>query len=204
MMKRVLFTLILSAALCSASYAQRFKVGIRAGVNFSDYSISTLSTDDGLLQAGKTRTGFEAALVTRLALTKHLNLQAEFEYDRVNYQYRLLRTSNRRDINVNTNRMEIPLTLGINLGPVRVFGGAAFRVSHNEKSQVPSLLTVKFDDSKVALTGGAALNIRKFFVEGRITGYPRTTHNIITVNSDSHRVRVSQDLKWSLSAGFLF
>lgn len=203
-MKRILFTLILSAALCSASYAQRFRVGLRAGANFSDYSISTLSTENGLLRSGKSRTGFEAALITRLAVTKHINLQAEFEYDRVNYQYRLLRSAHNRDIAVNTNRIEIPLTLGINLGPVRVFGGAAFRVSHNEKSDAPSLLTVKFDDSRVAMTGGASLNIHKFFLEGRITGYPRTTSNHITLNGAQHKVRVGQDLKWSLSAGVLF
>lgn len=203
-MKRLFFTLLLSAALCSVSFAQRFRVGLRTGVNIADFSLPATSSDNGVLTTGRSKAGFEASLAARLAITKHINIQTEFEYDRVNYAFHLSGTSGIRDITVNTNRIEIPLLLGLDFGPVRLFGGASFRISHNEKSSAPSLFGIKFDDSKVALTGGAGLNIRRFFLEGRITGYPKGSTNIVRLNGNDYRIDTRRYHKWSISAGVLF
>lgn len=203
-MKRIFFTLLLSTLLTTASFAQRFQAGIRAGANVADFSIPTVSFDEGLLRDGKSKMGFEAALVTRLALTQHLHIQAEFEYDRLNYSLKLTKSASQREFKLHANRIEIPLMLGLNVGPLRLFCGASFRVGHNEKSSLPSMLKVKFDNSKVAMTGGIGLNLRKFFIEGRLTGYPGSSRNIITLNGVDRTVTAKRDIKWSMTAGFLF
>lgn len=203
-MKRIIFTLLLSAAACTATFAQRFNVGIRAGANISDYAIATIADNDALLRSGKNKVGFEAALMARLSILKHFNLQAEFEYDRLGYGFNMRQGAAQRDITVKVNRIEVPLLLGVNIGPLRLFGGASFRIGHNEKSSAPSLVDVKFNDSKVAWTGGLGLNIRKFFLEGRLTGYPKGSNNLIKFQGEEYRITPRRDMKWSLSAGFLF
>lgn len=201
----MIFTLLLSSAVCSATFAQRFHVGVRAGVNVSDFSIPAVAVDDALVRNGSSKAGFEAALAARLNITKHLNLQAEFEYGRVNYGFQYYaQGGTRRDITINTNRIEIPVMAGLNFGPVRLFCGPSFRISHNEKSNAPSLLKVGFNDSKVALTGGAGLNLKRFFLEGRLTGYPKASVNKFTVQGKTESVKAKHDMKWSVTAGLLF
>lgn len=203
-MKRIICTFLLSAALCTASFAQRFQVGIRAGANVADYALPILSTDEGSLRNGKNKMGFEASLLARLSITKHLNLQTEFEYDRLHYGFTFVQDSYAKELKLNVNRIEIPLLLGIHLGPLRLFGGASFRISHNEKSSMPSLMQLKFNDSKVALTGGVGINIRKFFLEGRVTGYPKASSAVVKLQDTERSVIPRRDIKWSFSAGFLF
>lgn len=204
-MKRIFLTLLLSAALSAAAFAQqRFNVGIRAGVNISDYALPAISSPDATLRNARNRAGFEASLLARFNFTRHLNLQAEFEYDRNNYGFNCRKGYGNRRVTVNTNRIEIPLLLGLNLGPVRLFGGASFRLSHNEKSNAPSILQIKFSDRKAALTGGAGINIKHFFVEARITGYPGSAANTAIFYGTPVKVKPRHDLKWSLSTGFLF
>lgn len=199
----MLFAAALATA-ASASAQRRFQVGVRAGANIAAYRLPTLASSDGVLHNGRSKAGFEASLLARLAITRHLNIQTEFEYDRVNYAFRLSHGYGVRDITINANRIEIPLLLGLNLGPVRLFGGPSFRISHNEKSSTPAMLQIKFNDSKVALTGGLGLNIKRFFIEGRLTGYPGGSTNIVRIGDKSQSARLKQNLKWSMSAGVLF
>lgn len=205
-MKRTIFTFLIALCACSVTFAQRFNVGLRAGTNIADYAIPTVATDDGQLRSGGNKAGFETALMLRIALTKHINVQAEFEYDRANYAFKFRQTGSAaaKELNIHANRIEIPVVLGLNVGPFRFFGGAAFRIAHNEKSSSPSMLQVKFSDSKVALTGGAALNIRRFFIEGRLTGYPKGAEHIYKIKGTDHNVSPRRDLKWSITAGILF
>ena len=205
-MKKILLSL-LAAALCSVCYAQRFRVGVRAGVDIVDYSSPRVGFAGGSVVHGSNRAGFETALVGRLNITRHLHLQTEFEFSRTGYAFRYdyAEGRSRRNINVHANRIEIPLQIGINAGPIRLFGGAAFRVAHSEKSSAPSLLKVKFNDSNVGITGGAGVNFHKFFIDARITGYPRSKiYNTFTSDRETHRVAVKRHIRWSVSAGFLF
>lgn len=103
------------------------------------------------------------------------------------------------------NRMEIPLELGVNIGPVRLFTGVAFRVAHNEKSNAPSLLKVEFNGSNTGIMGGVGLNIRRLFIDARITGYPRSSgKNTFIIDGDRRKVSVGRNLRWSLSVGVMF
>lgn len=189
-----------------SSYAQRFRFGIRAGVNLVDYSMGNAVFTRGSVLHGNTKAGFETALVGRLNITRHLHLQTEFEFSRTGYGFLYSESGvGRRDVKIHANRIEIPLEIGLNAGPVRLFGGVAFRVAHSEKSNAPTLLKVKFNDSDVGIMGGVGVNIRRFIIDARITGYPKaSTANMMTSHGETKRVSVGRHIRWSLSAGFLF
>ena len=205
-MKRFLLILLAVSSVTTASFAQRFQVGARIGANLSDYSTADAKFTEGTFYRGSVRAGFEAAILFRLNITRHLNLQTEFEYDRANYDFRYSGPAYaQRNVRLHADRIEIPLLLGIDAGPVRLFGGASFRAAHSENSSAPSLLRLKFNDSDVALTGGAGLKINKFFIEGRISGYPKKSlTNKITSKGETLDIKVCHNIKWTLTAGFFF
>lgn len=205
-MKRLTVIIILLAATAVSSPAQIFRVGVRAGANISDYSFSDFTFNGVAISHGKPKAGFETALVARLTIITMLHVQAEFEYSRTGYGFTYVGDGEPgRSIKVHANRMEIPLELGVNIGPVRLFTGVAFRVAHNEKSNAPSLLKVEFNGSNTGIMGGVGLNIRRLFIDARITGYPRSSgKNTFIIDGDRRRVSVGRNLRWSLSAGVMF
>ncbi len=204
-MKRFLPAFILLLTLAATASAQRFRVGVRVGVNAMDFSLPKIDFADHSVVGGNTKIGFETALIARLNITRHLHLQAEFEYGRTGYQIRYEGSTLDRNVKIHANRIEVPLMLGVTAGPVRLFGGAFLRIAHNERSEAPAFVEIGFNDSDVGIMGGLGVNIRKFFVEARISGYPKSSVKT-TVESQGARqtVRVGRNIRYSLSTGFFF
>lgn len=203
-MRRIFITIILVVVATTAS-AQRFEVGFRIGANATDFPLPKVSFEDGYVVGGNARVGLETALMARLNITGHLHLQTEFEYSRSGYQMRYVGPISERTVKLHANRVEIPLMLGITIGPVRLFAGTFFRIAHSEKSSAPHLVKVRFNDSDIGLMGGVGISIRKFFVEARVSGYP-TSSIKSRVESDGFRrsVKVGHNIRYSLSTGLFF
>lgn len=204
-MKRLFITLTLLLAMVATSHAQRLQVGVRVGVNATDFSLPKVLFDGGYVVGGNTKVGFETALMARLNITRHLHLQTEFEYSRTGYQLRYVSPTFEQRIKVHANRIEIPLMAGVTIGPIRLFGGPFFRIAHSEKSSAPLLAKLHFNDSDVGIMGGVGANIRKFFVEARISGYPKSSiRSSVEVDGYRQRVKVGRNIRYSLSTGFFF
>lgn len=204
-MKKLFILLLCTFLTAGAASAQRrLQLGVRGGVNLTDYKIAPTRIGDNRFTAGPARIGYEAGFVLRLNLTRHLHLQSELNYNFVNYN---LRSEGKtpREIVLRTQRFEIPVELGLQLGVVRLFGGARFRVADSERSSIPRLLKVDFNDHDTALVGGIGLNIKKFFIDLRVTGYPRShVWQNYTSYDQTQRVRVKHDLIYGGSLGFFF
>lgn len=203
-MKKFFILLLCTLLGAGAASAQRLQLGVRGGVNTTDYKLTPTRIGDNRFTAGPARIGYEAGFVLRLNLSRHLHLQSELNYNFVNYN---LRSEGKtpRQIVLRTQRFEIPVELGLQLGVVRLFGGASFRVADSERSSIPRLLKVDFNDHDTALVGGIGLNIRKFFLDLRVTGYPRShVWQNYTSYDKTQRVRVKHDLVYGGSLGFFF
>ena len=79
------------------------------------------------------------------------------------------------------------------------------RITESERSSVPQLLKVRFNNGDVGVMGGLGLNIHKFFIDFRISGYPRSRvwHNF-TSEGVTQRVKVPHDIVYGGSLGFFF
>lgn len=203
-MKHVVFTLLAALLVSGAASAKRLMVGVRGGVDFTDYSFVPARINGVSFSPGSVQTGFEAGFVVRLNLAKHLHLQSELNYAFVNYDVRV-RNAARSSVKLRTERLQIPVQLGFQFGVLRLFGGAQFRVSDSERSSSPNLLKVGFNNSDVGIMGGLGLNIRKFFLDFRISGYPRSrVWNTFTSGGVTKRVEVPRDIVYGASMGFFF
>lgn len=183
---------------------RRFEVGVRGGVNFADYSFSSVRIANTRFTPGPIRTGYDVGLVLRLNLSRHLHIQSELNYAFVNYGVRAF-DPYARTVMLRTERFEIPVQLGFQFGILRLFAGAQFRVADSERSSDPQVLHVGFNDNDIGIMGGAGLKIRKFFLEFRVSGYPCSSvwHDFRS-NGISQRVKTSQDIVYGGSLGFFF
>ena len=199
-----LFFLLLALVLSGAASAQRLMVGVRGGVSFADYSFVPTRIGDTRFSPGSARAGYNVGFVLRLNLSKHLHLQSELDYAFVNYNV-LAENSESRRITLRTERFEIPVQLGFQFGVLRLFGGAQFRITGSERSSVPQVLKVRFNNGDVGVMGGLGFNVRKFFIDFRISGYPRSRvwHNF-TSDGVTQRVKVPRDIVYGGSLGFFF
>ena len=193
-MKHLVFTLLAALVFSGAASAQRLMVGVRGGVNFADYSFVPTRIGDTRFTPGAVRAGYDVGFVLRLNLSKHLHLQSELNYAFVNYNV-LAENSGSRRIALRTERFEIPVQLGFQFGVLRLFGGALFRVTESERSSVPQLLKVRFNNGDVGVMGGLGFNVRKFFIDFRVSGYPRSrVWHDFTSEGIARRVKVPHDI----------
>lgn len=203
-MKHIFFLLLAALAITGTASARRLQFGVRGGVRFADYSFVPTRIGDIRFTPGSTRTGYDVGFALRLNLSKHLHLQSEFNYAFVDYDLHAEGAA-RRSVTVRTERFEIPVELGLQFGALRLFGGAQFRPVHSERSNAPQTLRIRFNDGDIGVVGGVGLNIRKFFLDFRVTTYPRSrVWQEFVSKGVSKRVKVNRDLIYGASLGFFF
>ena len=188
--------LLLFAALVlsGAASAQRLRLGVRAGMNTSDYRFSTVRIGDTYVSRGGARAGFDVGLVFRYDLSRRFHLQAETDYVFANYAYRL-RGGAVHDVRIRAERLEIPVELG-----------SVFRATNSQRSSAPGIFRVKFNDGDVALTGGLGVQIRSFFLDFRITLHPqgRTWNTFTLAGAEPQRVGIGRNILYGGSIGLFF
>lgn len=200
------FVILLCAALfvCGAASAQRLQFGLRGGISTVDHSFGRVRIGDLSVTPGKAQIGYDVGIVLRLNITKHLHLQSELNYAFTDYAFRVsgLHT---RDVKMRTERLELPVELGFQFGIFRLFGGAQFRLTQSDRSTASKMLKVRFNDDDIAVMGGVGLNIKKFFIDFRVSGYPRShVWNTFVVDGHTQRVKVSRNIVYGGSIGFFF
>lgn len=183
---------------------RRFEIGVRGGINFADYSFTSVRLGGTHFSPGPIRAGYDVGLVVRLNLSRHLHLQSELNYAFVNYAVRASGTHT-RTLTLRTERLEIPVQLGFQFGALRLFGGVQFRVADSQHSDRKQLLRIGFNDNDLAIMGGAGLRFHKFFLEFRVSGYPRAhVWHEFTSEGLKRRVKAPHDLVYGGSLGFFF
>lgn len=203
-MKHLLLTLLVGLLLGGSASAQRFRVGARGGVNFSDYKFEPVTLAGTRFSPGPSALGYEAGIVLRFNITRRLHLQTEIDYSFVNYDIRAA-GNGVRTLHIKTERMQIPVQIGLQFGVVRLFGGVQFRVAQSADSSVPRMLKIGFNDGDIALTGGLGLHISHFFLDFRITGFPRSrVRHTFTSQDETARVKVPHDIVYGATLGFFF
>lgn len=203
-MKHLFFILFSALLIPGAVSARRLQVGVHGGVSVADYSFVPTRIGDIRFTPGSLRAGYNAGFVARFNLSKCVHLQTELNYAFINYE---VRTDGirRSEVMLRTQRFEIPVQLGFQFGPLRLFGGAQFRAAHSERSSAPQVLQVRFNNGDVGITGGLGLNIGNFFIDFRASGYPRSrVWHEFTSHGTTQRVKAPHDIVYGGSIGFFF
>lgn len=197
-----MFALLATAGHLSA---QRLQVGFRGGLFFTDHHMAATEAGGMTVTQGPMQLGYDAGLMMRLNLTRHLHLHSEVNYVSARYRYTAATAERSQQIGITAERLEIPVQLGLQFGVVRLFGGAVFRPAATQHSHASHILRVKYNDNDIALTAGLGFTIQKFAFDFRVTGYPqRSSSNTLILHNATTEARVRNSFTYGLSLGFFF
>lgn len=170
--------LAISLLLISGSlFAQRFNLGIKAGVNFGKFPTKT-ELNNFTDYTSKNKVGFNGGIFARVKLYKGLHLQPEVlvSYKRGAFDYADPNTGKPATQVLKLVSLDVPLFVGYQFGQktfnFRVFAGpmASFTISQKVKVTtdgviIPQDQEFDFKDAIWSVKGGVGVDIWKFTLD---------------------------------------
>ncbi|MBP3331031.1 MAG: PorT family protein [Tidjanibacter sp.] len=187
--------------------AQTVRFGFRGGANESHYSFDKFALDGNAVTPLRgAENGYQVGAVMRIQIPKFIHIQPELNYQVRNYT--LLTSgdnfSGKRN-EFKSTTIKLPVTMGFNIGALRLFGGPVFTLDSTVKNRDDAgEMDIEFDDSEVAFVVGGGFDIKNFFIDLRYTTFGGSTYSTISINDASYKAKVLTDELWELSVGFFF
>jgi opacity protein-like surface antigen len=189
-MKKLL-AIVLVVFLSIPAFSQ-VKFGIKAGVSTTSLSMPTVKT----IQAGTTtftvdalsqaKYGFHGGVFVRLALIG-IYIQPEFLFSTRTNEYTVkdVQTSASSVVKQNFNKFDIPVMLGLKLGPIRLNAGPSASILINSPKDLITDSSLKSNYSKMTIgyQAGVGLDILKTLTidlryEGSLKKYQNQIENL--------------------------
>ncbi|QTN38660.1 PorT family protein [Cryomorphaceae bacterium] len=172
-MKKALLSLFVVLAF-STTYGQVFQLGARAGVGRSDIRINEeLSIPGGAtveVRPGEPRTAFHVGAYTRFKVLGFY-VQPELLYTNLPAEVDFINTATQEeaDVIVNINRLDIPVLVGIKLGPIRLNAGPTFNtiLSTSDDADGGDL---EFATASFGWQYGVGVDLGKFLIDLKAEG----------------------------------
>lgn len=206
-MKKCFALLVLLCCLAPLAQGQ-VRLGLRGSAMSSVYDFES-QTIDGLMirPSDGSQMGYQLGVVLRLSIPRLIHIQPEINVSSRDYSFGLdtpdgYFPSGR----ISVKRLEMPVTAGFNIGPLRLFGGPVFILKQSQESNVKDDygLDVTFDDGDIALMAGIGIDAAKFFFDIRYTTFRDKPAALYSVYNTSQRVETKQDFTIQYTVGFFF
>ena len=210
-MKKLIFIVVASLFLVQVSDAQIFKYGIKAGVGFSSVKISDVTglssggdvydlvTGDGVM-------GYHLGLQTRIKIAM-LYVQPEIYWNAGGGTVdQVVKDGDRDALNVKFNRIDVPLLVGVKLGPLRLNVGpvGSYVISEtNDFADINPDYHVYTDNMTWGWQGGIGVGLSKLTIDLRYEGSLSDLSETITLpDAVSDFTMDPRPKQWILSVGF--
>lgn len=197
-----LFVIVLVVLISIPAFSQ-IKMGLKAGVSTTNLSMETLKTVTSgnttyTVEALETaKYGFHGGLFVRLSLLG-IYVQPELLFSTRTNEYTVKNITNSSApvetiVKQNFNKLDIPVMVGLKLGPIRVNAGPAASILINSPKDLIADTNYKsmFSRMTVGYQAGVGLDVLKFLTidlryEGSLKKYQNQIQNLTktTVNLD--------------------
>ncbi len=210
-MKKLIFIAIASFFLVQVSNAQLFNYGIKAGIGFSSLSINDLTgISDGSdvydLITGDGVMGYHLGVQTRIKIAM-IYIQPELYWNAGGGTIDQIMDGGATEVlQVKFNRMDLPILVGVKLGPVRlnlgVVGSYVINQS-NEGSTIPTDYELYLSSMNWGWQGGLGLDLSKLSLDVRYEGSLSDLSDSVPEGLQGYNMdpRPSQ---WIISLGYWF
>ncbi len=210
-MKKLIFIAIASFFLVQVSNAQLFNYGIKAGIGFSSLSINDLTgISDGSdvydLITGDGVMGYHLGVQTRIKIAM-IYIQPELYWNAGGGTIDQIMDGGATEVlQVKFNRMDLPILVGVKLGPVRlnlgVVGSYVINQS-NEGSTIPTDYELYLSSMNWGWQGGLGLDLSKLSLDVRYEGSLSNLSDSVPEGLQGYNMdpRPSQ---WIISLGYWF
>ncbi len=211
-MKKVLLVFLSFALFSVSSNAQFFQIGVKGGINFANLAIDDIkiiNTGSEVydLVSGDRVTGFNAGLMARIKIAM-LFVQPEVYFTSTGGVVEQVMQSGASELlNVQFNRVDIPLLAGVKLGPARVNVGPVGSIVVNSTNELKDLYGDLGDIHKDLTWGfqaGVGIDLfKKISIDGRYEGSLSKYGDTFTVAGTEHKLD-ARPSQWIVALGFWF
>lgn len=211
-MKKLALVLVVSMAVMATAEAQIFKYGLKGGIGFSSLSmedITGISDAGGAydLVTGDAVMGYHFGVQTRIKIAM-LFIQPEAYFDVGGGTFeKVLANGTTEILNTRFSRIEIPVLVGVKLGPVRINAGPAGSIILSETTDLTELQP-DFTLFNNAMTWGfqAGLGIdlfKKLSLDARYEGSLSRLGESLTIGETEFALDARPSV-WIISLGYWF
>jgi len=210
-MKKLILVLIASMFIFTMSNAQLFNFGIKAGIGFSSLKIEDITgIDDGSdvydLVTGDGVMGYHVGIQTRIDLAI-LTIQPELYFNAGGGTVEQVVDGGATEIlNVKFNRFDIPLLVGVKLGPVRINLGpvGSFVISEEtDLTEIEPDFKLFTNTMTWGYQAGLGFDLGKLAIDARYEGSLSALGETLSVGGADFALD-ARPSQWIISLGYWF
>ncbi|MDA3822080.1 MAG: porin family protein [Bacteroidales bacterium] len=163
-MKKIVIISIAMLFMAFSANAQIFQYGLKGGLNYSSLAMDDIiGISDGTevydLLAGETVRGYQVGIMTRVNVLM-LFVQPELYFNVTGGSVKKVLEDGTSDLlNVQFNRIDIPLLVGVKLGPARINVGPVGSAVVGSTNQLKELVSSDLETVSSGLTWGLQAGI---------------------------------------------
>lgn len=210
-MKKLILILAVSLLIITTTDAQMFKYGIKAGIGFSSLKIEDITdiSDGGDvydLVTGDGVMGYHIGVQTQIKLAMLL-IQPEVYFNAGGGTVeQIVENGPTEVLNVNFSRIDIPLLLGVKLGPMRINAGpvGSFVLKEtNDLEEIQDDYTLFTNAMTWGFQAGLGFNISKISIDARYEGSLSKLGETLSLGGTDFALD-ARPSQWIISLGIWF
>lgn len=211
-MKKLALLLVASLFILNTAEAQIFKYGIKGGIGFSNMRMEDITgINDGEdvynLVTGDAVMGYHFGVQTRIKIAMFL-IQPEAYFDVGGGTFEKVLTNGTTEIlNTRFSRIEIPVLLGVKLGPVRINAGPAGSIILSETTDLTELepdFTLFENTMTWGFQAGIGIDLfKKLTLDARYEGSLSQLGESLTIGGSEFALDARPSV-WLISLGYWF
>lgn len=212
-MKKLFFVTITAMFLFVSANAQLFQYGLKAGVNFSTISMADVTgINTGLevydLITGENATGYQVGLMTRINIAM-LYVQPEIYFNVAGGSVEKVVDGGATELlDIKFNRIDMPLLVGVKLGPARFNAGPVGSVVISSTNELIDLASGGTESLSDSFTWGFQVGIgldlgKKLSLDGRYEGSLSRFGESLEIAGTSYDLD-ARPTSWIVALGYWF
>ena len=210
-MKKLILILAVSLLIITTTDAQMFKFGIKAGIGFSSLKIEDITdiSDGGDvydLVTGDGVMGYHIGVQTQIKLAMLL-IQPEVYFNAGGGTVEQIVENGATEVlNVNFSRIDIPLLVGVKLGPMRINAGPVGSFVLKETSDLDEIqddYTLFTNAMTWGFQAGLGFNISKISIDARYEGSLSKLGETLSLGGTDFALD-ARPSQWIISLGIWF
>lgn len=211
-MKKLVLLLAASLCMLTSAEAQIFKYGLKGGIGFSNLRMEDITginegEDVYNLVTGDAVMGYHFGIQTRIKIAM-LYIQPEAYFDVGGGTFEKVLTNGTTEIlNTRFSRIEIPVLLGVKLGPVRINAGPAGSIILSETTDLTELepdFTLFENTMTWGFQAGIGIDLfKKLTLDARYEGSLSQLGESLTIGESEFALDARPSV-WLISLGYWF